>query len=293
MEPKTGISGFTIVRNAALLDYPFQESVLSVLPLCDEFIINCGDSTDNTWELCEALEKMGGGKIRLLKSVWSRDGQSGGFQLKSQSDAAAAACLGKWRFYLQADEVIHEADHDKIREAVTRADARPEIDGLLFDYLHFYGNYSYTIKGRNWYRREVRLFKADRNILAFRDAQGFRKEGQRLNVLHTGTRVFHYGYVRTVDSMQKKSQEMAQWWGEKPQIDPEGLKVRRHIGLTRFSTSHPATMAKRINRNEFYSDPTQGERKWDKNEIKNLITLAWESIVPFRIGEFRNYELKS
>ena len=32
----------------------------------------------------------------------------------------------------------------------------PEIDGILFDYLHFYGNFSYVITGRNWYRREVR-----------------------------------------------------------------------------------------------------------------------------------------
>ena len=47
------ISGFTIVRNATILAYPFRESVLSILPLCEEFIINCGNSTDDTAQIVE------------------------------------------------------------------------------------------------------------------------------------------------------------------------------------------------------------------------------------------------
>jgi hypothetical protein len=288
------VSGFTLVRNAVKLDYPFLESVRSALPLCEEFIINCGDSDDETRELCAVLEREHPSKIKVMTSVWERDKQSGGFQLKTQTDAALAAAQGHWCLYLQADEALHEADYGKIFDAMAKAEERPEVDGVLFDYLHFYGSYAYTIRGRNWYRREVRLFKNQRGIHAYRDAQGFRKgpAEEKLLVEKSAARVFHYGYVRTPRSLQTKSTEMAQWWGESPTIDPEALQLRRHVGLRQFSESHPLTMTERIRTQVIDFDPKKCRRKWDQNEIKNAITLVWESIVPYRIGEYRNYRLR-
>ena len=37
------ISGFTIVRNALKFNYPVVEAIKSILPICDEFIVNVGD----------------------------------------------------------------------------------------------------------------------------------------------------------------------------------------------------------------------------------------------------------
>jgi len=42
------ISGFTIARNVVDLGYPLIESVCSALPICDEFVISEGYSTDRT-----------------------------------------------------------------------------------------------------------------------------------------------------------------------------------------------------------------------------------------------------
>ncbi|NBY20105.1 hypothetical protein EBQ74_07650 [bacterium] len=285
------ISGFTIVRNASILEYPFRESVLSVLPLCDEFIINCGESDDNTAETVQQLAQEFPDKIKPIFTKWSRENQSGGFQLKKQSDLALQMAKGDWCFYIQADELIHEADHESILKAIDQASLKPEIDGILFDYLHFYGNFSYQIKGRNWYRKEVRAFKNHRGIEAFRDAQGFRKNGTRVSVIPSGARVFHYGYVRTSESLRKKALQMAQWWGEKISNSPDSFLLKKHVGLSLFKGSHPKWMKDKIAENSKYCDPTQGKRVWDKDEIKNAITLVWESVVPYRIGEFRNYEL--
>lgn len=287
--PRT--SGFTLVRNAVKLDYPFREAVLSILPLCDELVINVGDSDDGTRELCERLVLESEGRIRLVHSVWTREAQSGGYQLKAQSDRALAECRGDWCVYIQADEVLHEADRGALREAMARADRDPEVDGLLFDYLHFYGNYSYVITGRNWYRREVRAFKNGRGIQAYRDAQGFRRNDQKLKVIGSGARVFHYGHVRSAVGFRRKAEEMSQWWGEAPETRDERLRPYRHVGLKRFPASHPAVMAERLARNADYFDPMQCPRKWNKDEVKNLLTLAWESVFPFRLGEFKNYEL--
>ena len=42
------VSGFTFIRNGTILGYPFIESINSILPICDEFIIAVGPSEDDT-----------------------------------------------------------------------------------------------------------------------------------------------------------------------------------------------------------------------------------------------------
>jgi hypothetical protein len=290
---KSTLSGFTLVRNASILDYPFRESVLSALDLCDEYIINCGDSDDDTWDLCETLYQEFPDKIRLISSTWERQSQSGGFQLKSQTDRALNECKGDWLLYVQADEVLNEREHSNIRQAIRKANALEPVDGIVFDYIHFYGDYHHEIRGRNWYRREVRAFKARRQIEAFRDAQGFRKQGKRLIAIPANAHVFHYGYVRSTESLRDKSREMSQWWGEKAPTDPAAFQLKRHVGLSRFRREHPLSMKDRIDNRNPKFDPSLLPRHWDKNELKNAITLIWESVFPYRLGEFRNYELYS
>lgn len=288
----SSISGFTLVRNAVKLDYPFRESVLSVLPLCDEIVINVGDSNDGTLEICESLVSQYPGKIRLIHSVWERRGQEGGYQLRHQTEQALQKCTGDWCLYIQADEVLHEDDHLRIRQAITAADSDLAIDGIVFDYLHFYGNYRTVATGRIWYRREVRAFKNHRGILPFRDAQGFRKSGKKLVVLPANASVFHYGHVRTCSGLQVKSQEMTQWWGKPPETRAEQLIPYRHFGLKVFRKTHPSWMKVRVAKNDEFIDPFKRPRKWDKNEFKNLINLIFETVFRYRIGEFRNYRYR-
>ena len=45
------ISAFTFIKNGAIYNYPFLESINSILPLIDEFVINVGESEDSTLEL--------------------------------------------------------------------------------------------------------------------------------------------------------------------------------------------------------------------------------------------------
>jgi len=282
------ISGFTIVRNASILQYPFLESVRSLAPLCDEVLINCGASDDNTRELCAVLEKEFPEKVRVIESTWEKKDQKAGYQLKAQTDAILRQCKNPWCFYIQADEVLHEEDYALIQEARLQAEKKLNIDGVVFNYLHFYGSYNYGIRGRNWYRREVRLFKNHRGITAFRDAQGFRKDGRQLKAILSKARVFHYGYVRPPESLSTKAQHMDLWWGKNIKAATP-VPLTRHFGLYRFKQTHPRVMAERIGTYDFKFNPKDWPRKWDKNEIKNLITLLWESIFPWRLGEFRNY----
>jgi len=49
------VSGFTFVRNGNSLDYPFVPAICSLLPLCDEIIVNVPRSTDDTLAAVKAI----------------------------------------------------------------------------------------------------------------------------------------------------------------------------------------------------------------------------------------------
>ncbi|MEP7220068.1 MAG: glycosyltransferase family 2 protein, partial [Bacteroidota bacterium] len=103
------ISGFSFVRNALLYDFPLEESLRSLLPLCDEVVIAVGKSDDETPEM---VRDIGGAATRVIGTVWDDSLREGGRIYAMQTDIALAECTGDWCIYLQADEVLHEADHD-------------------------------------------------------------------------------------------------------------------------------------------------------------------------------------
>ena len=104
------VSGFTFVRNGVKFGYPFREAILSLIPAVDEFIVNVGESDDDTLAVVEALAREHE-KIKILKNKWDDSLREGGKVLAQQTDIALAACTGKWAIYLQADEVLHQDDY--------------------------------------------------------------------------------------------------------------------------------------------------------------------------------------
>ena len=57
------ISGFTFVRNAIQYDYPVVESISSILPVVDEFIVSVGNSDDQTLSLIQSISSP---KIKIV-----------------------------------------------------------------------------------------------------------------------------------------------------------------------------------------------------------------------------------
>src|SRR6478736_3802092 len=157
------VSGFTFVKNAVKFSFPVVESITSILPLCDEFIVSVGDSEDGTLE--------------LIRSVWDNSLREGGKVLAVETNKAfdAVSADSDWAFYIQADEVVHEKYHAEIKAQMQRWKDTPEVEGLLFKYLHFYGTYDYLGDSRKWYRNEIRIIRNDKAIRSYKDAQGFRK----------------------------------------------------------------------------------------------------------------------
>src|ERR1035437_2435998 len=166
------VSGFTIVRNAVTFDYPVVEAITSVLPLCDEFIVNVGDCDDGTLELIQSINSP---KIKIIQSTWDDTLREGGKLLAVETNRAfdAVSAGSHWAFYIQSDEVLHEKYLDTVRVGMEAHKYNLHVEGLLFDYTHFYGSYDYVGDSRRWYRNEIRVIRNDKEIRSYKDAQGF------------------------------------------------------------------------------------------------------------------------
>ena len=130
------VSGFTFLRHAVMNGYQFEESIRSLLPLVDEFVIAVGDGQDDTLARVEAI---GDAKIRIIPTQWNEAMQDRGFVYGQQKMIAQYNCSGDWAFYLEADEVLHENELESIEATMRRYLKAPEVEALYFDFFHFYG----------------------------------------------------------------------------------------------------------------------------------------------------------
>jgi len=297
------ISGFTLVRNGSQFDYPYIESIRSLLPLVDELVINVGTGTDDTLERIRRLsESEGQGKIRFFESDWRLDDpekKRGGKILSEQTNLALERCQHEWCVYLQADEVLHEQDHAAILSAIGRAD--PAVEGLLFDYIHFYGSYDVIQRTRSAYRREVRAIRKSSGALSVGDAQSFRKsDGAKLQVMRCGARIFHYGWVRTPDAMREKTFFMDQLYHGTPKPEDaqsgtphtgDNYRYKRIWGLTRFKETHPQTMRERIRQKGWTWDLENSPWVWGWGDAKKIALDLFERLTGIRLFEYRSYRL--
>jgi hypothetical protein len=253
------ISGFTFIRNASKFDYPVVEAIKSILPICDDFVVAVGNSDDNTLELIQGIDK---NKIRIIETIWddSPAMKVGGKVFASETDKAfqAIPLESDWAFYIQGDEVIHEKYLETIYSSMEKWKDDKSVDGLLFNYLHFYGSYDYIGLSPKWYGHEIRVIKNNKAFYSFRDAQGFRKfKNEKLDVKPVDAYVYHYGWVKEPKTMMKKAINANSFYVDKNFLKKGNSKS--HDGtsefdyssidsLKLFTDSHPKVMEDRIHR---------------------------------------------
>lgn len=310
------ISGFTMVRNATKLYYPVKASICSILPIVDEFVIALGNCDDDDRTL-EEINSINSPKIRIIHTEWDMKAYPNGTEYAHQTDIAKNACTGDWLFYLQVDEVIHEKYLPIIKNRCEALLHDKEVEGLLFDYVHFWGDYKHYIVSHSWYAKEIRIIRNDAQIHSWRDAQSFRripdfdgqnyyqKEGTfKLKVADAGASVYHYGWVRPPQLMQKKySSFVADYKGREnahlhmkykaPEFDYGNLDA-----LKFFNETHPQVMQSMLER--FNWQEQLDNSKYNTNRVihkhekwKNrCLSFIEEYLLGGRkIFTFKNYEL--
>lgn len=268
------VSGFSYIRNGLTYSYPFMEAIQSILPVCDEFIMVVGDSNDGTRE---AILGLNNPKIKIVDTIWDENSRKGGHIFSQQANIGLDHCTGDWCFHIQADEVIHEKDLAGIREAMELNLNNSKVEGFLFHFLNFFGDYKHFAPSRRYHNREIRIVRNDKNIRSYRDSQGFRRfnepgnylneKGTKLHVKELDATVFHYSYVKHPKDQVKKTVEFGKRWvtddaslQSYAEKNKSGYDYAGQIDILQpFLGTHPAIMKKTIDSInwEFNYDPTK------------------------------------
>jgi len=224
------VSGFTFLNGAVKRGYPFRESIRSALPICDEFVVVVGDEEDGT---AEAVSALADPKIRLYRSSWNNHVDI--FVLAQQTNIAFYNCTGDWAFYIQGDEILHEEDQELLLSQMRKHLENPQVEGLAFDYVHFYGNHNTQAWSPRWYRQEVRVFRNSLRLVfpsdgLFAILMKTSRRSRYLKALVSGAKMYHYGWVQS-DSMRNAGQSKSNDYGK---VDPGSLR--------RFEGTHPKIM---------------------------------------------------
>jgi hypothetical protein len=289
------VSGFTFVRNAVLLDFPLEASIRSILPLCDEVVVNVGRSDDDTLGLVRAIADP---RIRVVESEW--DLSVGRRVLADQTDIARRACRHRWGVYIQADEVLHEDGLPELRAAIAAADADPRVEGLVVRYRHFYGGFDTELVARSAYRREVRVIRLDpaRDVHSYLDAQGFRvgEDDRRVRAWLTGAQMFHYGWARPAQALRQKFDEDLKIYAltdAERRARAVGDRLSWKPGLRPFTGRHPSVARDWIDARQQDSKDAIGPARplVGLRERRHAVLDALECWTGWRPFEFRNYRL--
>ncbi|MCF6352612.1 MAG: glycosyltransferase family 2 protein [Cyclobacteriaceae bacterium] len=308
------ISGYTFVRNATKLAYPLKESILSILDLVDEFVIAFieGDIDDNTLEVIQSIKT---NKIKIIEATWEPERFKQNTLYSYLSDVAKNECTGDWLFYLQVDEVVHEKYLPIIKKACEKYLPNTKIEGLLFHYRHFWGDYNHCFTHHGWYPSEIRIIRNLPEIHSWRDAQSFRfysqfeattdfyqskKFARKLYVAQIPTEIYHYGWVRPPFTMSTKQDRMVKTWdSSKREVKIVDYDYGPLNKVPKFTENHPRVMQERIKKLDWekdlqYSGKILEGRALYKHEKLKYRIRSWIELNLLggrEIGGFKNYKI--
>jgi glycosyltransferase involved in cell wall biosynthesis len=136
MDYKPTISGYTQTRNCIEQNYPWEQSIKSLLGFCDEVVIVDGGSTDGTWERLLEIQKLDS-RVKPFQVV--RDWNDKRFALFNgqQKAEARARCTGDFCWQVDIDEVIHEDDYAKVIDLTKKFPK--DIDLLALPVVEYWG----------------------------------------------------------------------------------------------------------------------------------------------------------
>ncbi len=279
------ISGFSFAWNVAKLYYPFEEAIRSILPICHEFVIAIGkgDDDDTTREMVEGISDP---RIRIIDTDWGERETIRKLIHSQQTNIALNACTGDWCFYVQADEVVHEDDLPVVEKKCRDLLEDRRVEGLIFDYLHFWGDYNHYHTDHSWYKKEIRIVRNGIGVKSWSSAQSFRlPDDSKLRVARADARIFHYGWVRPPHFMQKKGKSIntthlgkeaaeAYYKDRSDEFDYGPMNT-----VPTYNGTHPDVMKKKIGGMDWKEklrdlDPPGMERGFHKHEMLKYRTLS-------------------
>lgn len=263
------LSAYSYLKNGVRFDYPFCESLMAVLPVCDEVIVTYAtDSEDQTFEILQKLSYLFPHLKLYPSEVWKQTDLLDGKRITLAADEARDYCQGEWLWHVQADEVYLRKDAFKVKALIQTFDSQ-DVDAFVFPIHHFYGDYEHYVNHlgaqEGWYLSCVRLTrkgKAKHIGDAWTQSVADNKRLKQADIT-----IFHYGHVRESEAMRLKSNYMEKLYKELPEnfevCAPNSFtydRVSKNL-LNLFEGSHPETMVRRVSRYRLQHIKEQRQKK--------------------------------
>jgi glycosyltransferase involved in cell wall biosynthesis len=287
------ISGFTFIRNGIALGYPFVPAIRSLLPLCDEIVVNVPRSTDGT---LAAVRAIGDPKIKIIETEWDENARIGGLALSHHTNLALERCTGDWCVYIQGDEVLHEDTIPAMRRAMERELDNPAVQGFIVDYTHFYGSYRTQTCGLGWYDREVRVVRRDKKIRSNSDAQSFRTiEDKKLDVKKSGGHYLHYGHARHPEMARQRLRDFSRLWHDDEAVEKIADRPADFYDddqkVKPFTGTHPAVMRDIVAAADWTYRSRNPLIRFNRRFFWKDAALLLKNCTGIRLGVHRNFRL--
>jgi hypothetical protein len=287
------ISGFSFARNADTLGYPIVESIRSILPICGEFVIAIGKGSPED-KTCDLVKSINDPKIRIIDTEWTDLEKIRSEIYSQQTNIALQHCTHPWCFYIQCDEIVHEQYLNSIEEKCVRYLRDDSVEGFLFNYKHFWGDYDHHIVNHKWYAREIRIIRNGIGIQSVGDAQSFRKGDEKVKVIPLDAEIFHYGYVRHPRLMKARTRSITvNYWGEKKTAEMfehqnDSFDYGPLNKTTRYKGTYPAVLQERIAAMDWKSllhNNGKSSVQHDHDKLKNQILTFIEKFFFGGVGK--------
>ena len=136
------ISGYTTVRNCVEMDYPFIESITSMLAFCDEVcVLDSSDKQDGTWEkLTELQKQFGDDRLRIRHENIDWSAPNHGIFDGMTKQMAREMCRGQYLWQSDVDEIVHEDHAALVRPIIEKVGAEfQKVPILALPVVEYWG----------------------------------------------------------------------------------------------------------------------------------------------------------
>ncbi len=147
-----------VLKNVLKTGYPFVESIAASLPVCDEFLISEGYSTDGTFEVVEKISQLNK-KVKVFRQEWPVTKKYS--VIAEVTNTIRAKCSYDYIFSIQANEILHEKNIEFIRAL---PEICPQVNAFSLPFVHLVKDYRFFEDFR------LRFSKNMKNIVAIGDA---------------------------------------------------------------------------------------------------------------------------
>lgn len=126
-----------VLKDVLKTGYPFVESIAASLPVCDEFLISEGYSTDGSYEILQKISKLNS-KVKVFRQEWPNAKK--GSVIAELTNAIRAKCSYDYIFSIQANEIVHEESVEFIKAL---PEICPKVHTFSLPFVHLVKDYKF------------------------------------------------------------------------------------------------------------------------------------------------------